>query len=147
MRPKKDASAASKRQPFRSEPAEEEQLIAGRNPVLEALKSDQPLDTIYLSGTNGTLHQIAVLAKEKNILVKMVSDAALSKMTHQAVHQGVAASGACGQYVSVEAILQAAREKQEAPLLVICDEIQDPHNLGAIIRTAEAAGAHGIIIL
>ncbi len=146
MRPKKDASAASKRQPFRSEPAEEEQLIAGRNPVLEALKSDQPLDTIYLSGTNGTLHQIAALAKEKNILVKMVSDAALSKMTHQAVHQGVAASGACGQYVSVEAILQAAREKQEAPLLVICDEIQDPHNLGAIIRTAEAAGAHGIII-
>ena len=91
MRPKKDASAASKRQPFRSEPAEEEQLIAGRNPVLEALKSDQPLDTIYLSGTNGTLHQIAALAKEKNILVKMVSDAALSKMTHQAVHQGVAA--------------------------------------------------------
>lgn len=125
---------------------ESEQLIAGRNPVLEALRSETLPDTVYLSGHGGVLRQIAELAKEKGIPVKMVSDAKLSQMTGNANHQGAAASGSCGTYVSVEEILQAAAEKGEPPLIVICDEIQDPHNLGAIIRTAEAAGVHGIII-
>lgn len=125
---------------------ESEQLLAGRNPVMEALKSENLPDTVYLSGNSGILRQIAELAKEKGIPVKMVSDQKLSQMTGNANHQGAAASGSCGTYVSVEEILQAAADKGEPPLIVICDEIQDPHNLGAIIRTAEAAGVHGIII-
>ena len=125
---------------------ESEQMIAGRNPVLEALRSEMLPDTVYLSGNGGVLRQISELAKEKGIPVKMVSDAKLSQMTGNANHQGAAASGSCGTYVSIEEILQAAAGKGEPPLIVICDEIQDPHNLGAIIRTAEAAGVHGIII-
>ncbi len=125
---------------------ESEQLLAGRNSVLEALKSDNLPDTVYLSGNGGILRQIADLAKEHGIPVKNVTDAKLTQMTGGANHQGAAASGSCGTYVSVEEILEYANEKGEAPLIVICDEIQDPHNLGAIIRTAEAAGVHGIII-
>ena len=125
---------------------ESEQLIAGRNPVLEALRSENLPDAVYLSGNSGVLRQISDLAREKGIPVKTVSDAKLSLMTGNANHQGAAASGSCGTYVSIEEILQAAADKNEPPLIVICDEIQDPHNLGAIIRTAEAAGVHGIII-
>ncbi len=125
---------------------ESEQLLAGRNPVMEALRSDNLPDTVYLSGNGGVLRQISELAKEKGVPVKIVTEAKLSQMTGNANHQGAAAAGSCGNYVSVEAILEYASEKGEAPLVVICDEIQDPHNLGAIIRTAEAAGVHGIII-
>lgn len=125
---------------------ESERLLAGRNPVLEALRSDNLPDTVYLSGNGGVLRQISELAREKGIPVKMVSESKLSQMTAGANHQGAAASGSCGSYVSVEEILGYAKEKNEYPLIVICDEIQDPHNLGAIIRTAEAAGVHGIII-
>ncbi len=86
------------------------------------------------------------LAKEKGIPVKVVTESKLSQLTGGAVHQGVAAEGACGTYVSLEELLERAAEKGEPPLLVLCDGIQDPHNLGAIIRTAEAAGAHGVVI-
>ena len=77
--------------------------------------------------------------------MKIVSDARLSQMTRQ-THQGVVADGACATYASIAEILEYAAEKGEKPLLLICDEIQDPHNLGAILRTAEAAGFHGIIL-
>lgn len=120
--------------------------IAGRNPVMEALKSGTSLDTIYISQESGGLQEIVSLAKSQGIPVKIVTDAKLSQLTGGAVHQGVAAEGACGKYVSLEELLQLAADRNEPPLLVICDGIQDPHNLGAIIRTAEAAGAHGIII-
>ena len=126
-------------------PQQEENRIAGRNPVMEALKSGTPLDTIYLSGRQGILGQIANLAAEQGIPVKTVSDARLSQMTQQ-THQGVVADGACAVYVSIADILAFAAEKGEKPLLLICDEIQDPHNLGAILRTAEAAGFHGVIL-
>ena len=75
-----------------------------------------------------------------------MTESKLTQLTGGAVHQGVAAEGACGTYVSLEELLERAAEKGEPPLLVLCDGIQDPHNLGAIIRTAEAAGAHGVII-
>lgn len=126
-------------------PQEEENRIAGRNPVMEALKSGTPLDTIYMSGKQGILGQIAQLAADQGIPVKIVSDARLSQMTRQ-THQGVVADGACATYASIAEILECAAEKGEKPLLLICDEIQDPHNLGAILRTAEAAGFHGIIL-
>ena len=112
---------------------------------MEALKSGTPLDTIYMSGKQGILGQIAQLAADQGIPVKIVADARLSQMTRQ-THQGVVADGACATYASIAEILEYAAEKGEKPLLLICDEIQDPHNLGAIIRTANLAGAHGVII-
>lgn len=127
-------------------PAENSSCIAGRNPVLEALKSGASLDTVYISQESGGLQEIVSQAKVQGIPVKVVTDAKLSQMTGGAVHQGVAAEGACGTYVSLEDLLQRAADRGEPPFLVICDGIQDPHNLGAIIRTAEAAGAHGIVI-
>lgn len=125
---------------------EQEHIIAGRNPVLEALKAEQPIDTVYLSGRIGLLGKIAAEAREKGIVVKDVTEQKLNQMAGGASHQGVIATGACGTYVSLEELLAVSQQKGTPPFLVLCDEIEDPHNLGAIIRTAEAAGADGIII-
>lgn len=123
-----------------------ENVICGRNPVIEALKSDSPLDTIYIDGSGGSLNLIRRLAKEKGIVVKDADDKKLSRLSGGASHQGVVAEGACGQYVSLDDILAVSQEKGTKPFIIICDEIEDPHNLGAIIRTAETAGADGVII-
>lgn len=124
----------------------ETENIVGRNPVIEALKSGAPLDTIYIDGNGGSLGLIRRLAKEKGIVVKDAQDKKLSQLAGGASHQGVVAVGACGEYVSVEEILAVSQKKGTKPFIIICDEIEDPHNLGAIIRTAETAGADGIII-
>ena len=124
---------------------EKENMIIGRNPVREALLSGQPIDTVYVSGGAG-LHELREMAQQAGAVVKTVSDQKLSQMAGGGVHQGVVAFGACASYVSVEDLLAAAEQKGKAPFIIICDEIEDPHNLGAIIRTAEAAGADGIII-
>lgn len=121
-------------------------LIIGRNPVIEALKAGRSINTLYVSGNGGSLGMICRMAKEKGIVVKQVTDAKLSAMCAGASHQGVAASGACAEYVTVQDILAVSAAKGTEPFIIICDEIEDPHNLGAIIRTAEAAGADGIII-
>ncbi len=120
--------------------------IIGRNPIIEALKSGTPIDTIYIDGNGGSLGLIRRLAKEKGIVVKDTQEKKLSQLAGGASHQGVVATGACGEYVSVEDILEISRKKGTKPFIIICDEIEDPHNLGAIIRTAETAGADGIII-
>ncbi|MEG0615279.1 MAG: 23S rRNA (guanosine(2251)-2'-O)-methyltransferase RlmB [Oscillospiraceae bacterium] len=121
--------------------------IIGRNPVIEALKAEKLIDTIYLNPeTGGSIGLITSMAKEQGIVVKSVNDAKLSQLSNGASHQGVVAVGACAEYVSVEDILEISKEKGTPPFIIICDEIEDPHNLGAIIRTAEAAGADGIII-
>ena len=122
------------------------ETIIGRNPVIEALKSNTPIDTIYIDGNGGSLGLIRRLAKEKNIVVKDTQDKKLSQLAGGASHQGVVAIGAFGEYVSVEDILEVSRKKGTKPFIIICDEIEDPHNLGAIIRTAETAGADGITI-
>lgn len=122
------------------------ETIIGRNPVIEALKSNTPIDTIYIDGNGGSLGLIRRLAKEKNIVVKDTQDKKLSQLAGGASHQGVVAIGAFGEYVSVEDILEVSSKKGTKPFIIICDEIEDPHNLGAIIRTAETAGADGIII-
>ncbi len=125
----------------------EKQLIIGRNPVIEALKAEKLIDTIYIdSAATGSISHIVSLAKEQGIVVKNVNDTKLSMMCDGASHQGVIAIGGYAEYVSVEDILNIAHEKNESPFIIICDEIEDPHNLGAIIRTAESSGAHGIII-
>lgn len=121
-------------------------IIAGRNPVIEALKSGKLIDTIYISGDGGSLNLIRHLAKEKNIVVKDTQDKKLFALCNNASHQGVVAVGAYSEYVSVEDLLRISHEKGTKPFIIICDEIEDPHNLGAIIRTAESAGADGIII-
>lgn len=121
-------------------------IIAGRNPVIEALKADRPLNAVYMCGEGGSLGLICRMASERGIVVKKTTEAKLNEMTGGAAHQGVAASGACAEYVTVEDILAVSAKKGTKPFIIICDEIEDPHNLGAIIRTAEAAGADGIII-
>ncbi|MGN0602042.1 MAG: 23S rRNA (guanosine(2251)-2'-O)-methyltransferase RlmB [Oscillospiraceae bacterium] len=122
-------------------------LIIGRNPVIEALKADKLIDLVYVnSEAGGSVSLICKMAKDRNIPVKQVTDQKLNNMSRGASHQGVIAVGACAEYVSVDDILDIAMQKGEDPFVIICDEIEDPHNLGAIIRTAEAAGAHGIII-
>ena len=125
----------------------EQQLIVGRNPVIEALKADKLIDTVYVNPqATGSITLICKMAKEKGILVKQVNEIKLNNMAKGASHQGVIAVGACAEYVEPQRLLEIASERGEDPFIIICDEIEDPHNLGAIIRTAEAAGAHGLII-
>lgn len=123
-------------------------LLIGRNAVTEALKSDREIDTLILMRNNGNpaLARLASMAKEKGAVVKEVDSKKLDYMCGGANHQGVAAYVAAHEYSSVEEILAYAEEKNEKPFIVVCDEIEDPHNLGAIIRTAECAGVHGVII-
>lgn len=138
---------------FRSRPRqdnadeENDRLIIGRNPVIEALKSGMLIDTLYVNrSSGGSVSHIIALAKERGIVVKDANEQKLSKLCRGASHQGVAAVGACAEYASIDDIFAAAEQKSEDPFIIICDEIEDPHNLGAIIRTAETAGAHGVII-
>lgn len=128
--------------------AEADGLIEGRNAVIEALRAGTSIDKIYLQKgeTDRTLGHIASTAREKGIVVVDADKRKLDFMSRTHAHQGVIALASVREYVSVEDILNIARQKGENPLLVVCDEISDPHNLGAIIRTAECAGAHGVII-
>ena len=128
--------------------AEADGIIEGRNAVIEALRSGETIDKIYLAKgeTDKTLGHIASRAREKGIVVVEADRRKLDAMSRTHAHQGVIALAAMREYVSVQSLLDAAAEKGEAPLLVVCDEISDPHNLGAILRTAECAGAHGVII-
>ena len=121
-------------------------IICGRNPVIEALKSGANLDTVYIDGNGGSLSVIRRLAKDKGVVVKDADDKKLSRLSGGASHQGVVAEGACGEYVTAEDILAVSQKKGTKPFIIICDEIEDPHNLGAIIRTAETSGADGVII-
>ena len=124
------------------------ELIIGRNPVLEAIKSGREIDTLYVAKgeRQGSVGKIIALCRENNVMVKETDGKKLDYMCQGANHQGVIARIAAHEYASVEDIFKRAEEKGENPFIVICDEIEDPHNLGAIIRTAECAGAHGIII-
>ena len=121
-------------------------IICGRNPVMEALKSGANLDTVYIDGNGGSLSVIRRLAKENGVVVKDADDNKLSRLSGGASPQGVVAEGACGEYVTVEDILAVSQKNGTKPFIIICDEIEDPHNLGAIIRTAETSGADGVII-
>ena len=123
-------------------------IIEGRNAVIEALRAGETIDKIYLQKgeTDKNLGHIASKARAAGVVVVEADRRKLDAMSRTHAHQGVIALAAVREYVTVESILQAARDKGEAPLLVVCDEISDPHNLGAVIRTAECAGAHGVII-
>ena len=128
--------------------ADADGIIEGRNAVIEALRSGETIDKIYLQKgeTDKTLGHIASTARAAGVVVVEADKRKLDGMSRTHAHQGVIALAAVREYVKVEDILAAAAQKGEPPLLVVCDEISDPHNLGAIIRTAECAGAHGVII-
>ena len=128
--------------------AEADGIIEGRNAVIEALRSGETIDKIYLAKgeTDKTLGHIASRAREKGIVVVEADRRKLDGMSRTHAHQGVIALAAVREYVSVDDILADAAAKNEPPLIVVCDEISDPHNLGAIIRTAYCAGAHGVVI-
>jgi 23S rRNA (guanosine2251-2'-O)-methyltransferase len=122
-------------------------IIAGRNPVLEALRAQRPINKIMIAegALSGPLLQIYSAAKEKNIPVQKVERQRLDKMTPDSAHQGVIAFAAAKEYVALEDILEGVGPREQ-PFLILLDEINDPHNLGAILRTADAAGAHGVVI-
>ena len=126
----------------------DENIIYGRNAVMEALKGEREIDKILVQKgeKEGSVIKIISLAKSKAVVVQEVEKAKLDELTAREKHQGVLAYVAAHEYVTVEDILEEAKEKGEAPFVLILDNIQDPHNLGAIIRTAHNAGVHGIII-
>lgn len=132
----------------RHEKAEENpNLIIGRNPVAEAIKSGRTIDKILMQRDGeGSIKKIASMAKEKRIQIQYVDKIALDRLCPGRPHQGIAAHAAVHDYASVEDILALAKKRGEDPFIVILDGLEDPHNLGAILRSAEGAGAHGIVI-
>lgn len=125
-----------------------EDLIEGRNPVLEALKSGRSINKILVAKgeREGSIVQIIALAKEKGVVIQEVERQRLDRLSQTKSHQGIIAFVAAKSYVEVEDILEAAFSKNEPPFIIILDEINDPHNFGSILRTADAVGAHGVII-
>ena len=125
-----------------------EGIIEGKNAVIEALRAGRAIDKIYIvkGETDSAYGHIASKGRAAGAVVVETDRRKLDQMSVTHSHQGVIAIATVKEYVSVEEILQIAADRNENPLIIVCDEISDPHNLGAIIRTAEAAGAHGIII-
>ena len=141
----KGRPAAQGRTPVRA--GENPNLLIGRNPISEAIKAGRPIDKILMQkDAEGSARVIAGLARDNGIPVQYVDKLVLDKLAPGKSHQGIAAYAAAHKYVGVEDILAAAKARGEDPLVVVLDELEDPHNLGAILRSADAAGAHGIII-
>ena len=129
-------------------PAPAEDMIEGRNAVTEAIRSGRTINKVFLADgdTDRALGRLAAMAKEAGAVVVRIDRWKLNEMSQTGAHQGIMASVAVHDYATIDDILAAAEAKGEAPLIVLCDELSDPHNLGAILRTAECAGAHGVII-
>ena len=127
---------------------ENSNIICGRNPVLEALRSGREIDRLFVAHGTGGGSVTAIIAKcrAKGILIKEISPQKLDYYCGGANHQGVAVMFASQEYATMDDMFALAETRGEKPFLIICDEIEDPHNLGAIIRTAEATGVHGVII-
>ncbi len=139
--------------PAAARPPESDQggaeTIEGRNPVLEALRAGRPINKILLAqgvGRPGVIVEILGLAKEAGVLVERTDGRGIERLSRTGKSQGVLAMASVKAYVTVERLLEIGRERQEPSLLVILDHIEDPHNLGAIIRAADGAGAHGVVI-
>ncbi len=125
-----------------------EDIIYGKNPVIEAIGSGHSINKLLIQEglKDKSAQKVLELAKSHKIIVQSVNKKKLDQLTQNENHQGFLAYVAPYQYVEVEALLKKAADKNEAPFLIICDEITDPHNLGSIIRTANAVGAHGVIV-
>lgn len=126
----------------------EKDKIEGRNPVMEALKAGRPINKIFVAKgeREGSINQIIAIAKQQGIVIQDVDRKKLDSMSDTKAHQGVIAFAAAREYVDVDFILESASKKNEQPFIVILDEITDARNFGSILRTADAAGVHGIII-
>ncbi|MBP2242853.1 23S rRNA (guanosine2251-2'-O)-methyltransferase [Cytobacillus eiseniae] len=124
-----------------------EDLIMGKNPVIEALKSGRDINKILIaeSSQSGQMQQVIGLAKASNVFVQFVPKKKLDQMV-EGIHQGVIAQVAAYQYAELDDLFHVAEKRNETPFFLLLDEIEDPHNLGSIMRTADAVGAHGIII-
>ena len=142
--PRREQAAA----PAAAEEEEDETRLEGRNAITEALRAGRTIDKVFIADgdTDKGLQRLAAQAKEAGAVVVPVDRRKLDFMSTTRAHQGIIAQAAAHEYASIEDILQVAADRGEAPLIVICDELSDPHNLGAILRTAECAGAHGVII-
>ena len=125
-----------------------EDMLIGRNPIIEALRAERPINKIFMAEgeRKGSIKEVFALAKEKRIIIQEVSGSFLNQISDQGNHQGIIALVSPFSYVELEDIITKANEKNEKAFIVIADGITDPHNLGALIRTAEAAGAHGLVI-
>ena len=142
---KKPAGRSAAR-PERQQERRPGNVIAGRNAVTEALRSGREIEKILIAdGSEGSISKIVALAKERGISVRFEDRRALDRITDE-VHQGVVAYAAAAKYSTVDEIFACAKDRGEDPFIMILDDIEDPHNLGAIMRTAECAGVHGIII-
>lgn len=148
LKNKKEKTEDIVKNKFNGEAEEREDIIIGRNAVIEALKGDRTIETLYISNNKleGSINTIIGLAKEKRVLIKEVDKRKLDGMCNGEVHQGVIAKITPYKYSEVSDILALAEERRESPFIVILDEVEDPHNLGSIVRTAELFGVHGIII-
>ncbi|WP_373600641.1 23S rRNA (guanosine(2251)-2'-O)-methyltransferase RlmB [Paraclostridium bifermentans] len=122
--------------------------IEGRNPVIEAIKNDREIDKLMIANgaKEGSIKKIIAMAKEKNIVIQYVDKHKLDEISTSHAHQGVIASVSEYEYYELDELIKSVAEKGEDPFFIILDEITDPHNLGSIIRTADAVGAHGVII-
>lgn len=125
-----------------------DQYVVGRNPVMELLKSDRQIDKLYVlkGDLKGSINKILAMAKDKNIIIQEVDKKKLDSMAEGNAHQGVAALVTGFEYSSINEIIEKAHSLNQKPFVLLLDGIEDTHNLGAIIRTAECAGVHGIII-
>ena len=125
----------------------EHEFIIGRNPVLEALKSGRDINKLWIAegSQGGSMGQITQLAKRNGVLVQFVPKKKIEQMV-DGIHQGVAAQVAAYQYAELDDLFNLAEKRNESPFFLLLDELEDPHNLGSIMRTADAIGAHGIII-
>lgn len=151
MNKKKSLKDTSPKESYNhSEPEvrEREDLIIGRNSVREVIKGDRTIEALYIAKgkLEGSINEIIKMAKDKKIVIKEVDKRKLDSLSEGAVHQGVIAMVTPYKYYEVSDILDIAKEREEDPFVVILDELEDPHNLGSIIRTAELCGVHGIII-
>lgn len=123
-------------------------IIEGRNPVIEALKAGREIEKILVAegATEGSVKKILAMANEQNIIVQKVVRAKLDQISTADRHQGVVAYVAAYEYADLDDVLNRVEERGEKPFIILCDEITDPHNLGSIIRTADAVGAHCVVI-
>ena len=125
-----------------------EDMVAGRNAVMEALKGSRSVNKLMIANgsTEGSIKEIIAVAKEKGVNTQYWDRSKLDSIARGIRHQGVLAQVAPVQYAELEDILQVAKDRNEPPFIVLLDELEDPHNLGAILRTADAAGVHGVLI-
>ncbi len=128
--------------------ANPEGIIEGKNAVLEALRAKTPIDKIFVAKgeSDNTINRITSAAKAQNIVITQADRRRLDSLSQTKTHQGIVAVLSVQEYASVDDMLALAQSRNEPPLIIVCDELSDPHNLGAIIRTAECVGAHGVII-